>query len=614
MKQMTKKQVRIVMIILSILILFFGTTYAFINFTITGSKKQIVNAGNLDLVLDEDENNLYIENALPMYDEVGMIQEAFTFRVTNKTSMDTAYILKLEEITVGEPLAHEDVKYGLTKNKETTIDFVSNIVDNVIDEGIILGNETIEYELRLWIRDTLEDETLIQGKNMGFKLSLRMSQTEETAYRETLLNGCDPILSENLVPVTIQDDGNVQKANIYEEWYSYEDKLWANAVVLLDKTKTYREYEIIPEENIESYFVWIPKYSYQLWNLGNYNSLTSINKNNIHEIPIRFGLENTKDEIQGECTTPMTFGATGNCKIGDYMTSPAFISFDSTGFWTGKFETGYKGATTKVEAEVNSGDSTKIQIKPNVYSWRGITVGNAFKASFDYLRDDESHMMKNTEWGAVAYLHHSKYGSATEIRFNNYRDSMTGYASVEAPTLGNTEGISIPGNLNGTTSDVTLPYNTEIGYLATTTKNITGIYDMSGGSFEYVMAYNELANIVGGDSGILAHYPDFFDAPQWKKYYDRYQSESNQSYYQRILGDATGEMGPFGSFTDPTGSPRLITSWYDDWGVNMHRVNPWLGRGGQYERGIESGSFGFANGDGGNGPKASFRIVLTTTN
>jgi len=194
--------------------------------------------------------------------------------------MDTAYVLKLEEITVGQPLAREDVKYGLTKNKETTIDFVSNIVDNVIDEGVILGNETIEYKLRLWIRDTLEDESLIQGKSMMFKLSLRMSQTEEMAYREPLLNGCDPILSENLVPVTIQDDGTVQKANIYEEWYSYEDKLWANAVVLLDKTKTYQEYEIIPEENIESYFVWIPRFRYQIFNDGNYTTLTAPVTNN----------------------------------------------------------------------------------------------------------------------------------------------------------------------------------------------------------------------------------------------------------------------------------------------------------------------------------------------
>ncbi len=503
------------MFFLGIFLLFFGVSFAFINLTIFGSKQQVISAGNLDLVLDEDENNLYIEDALPMYDEVGMIQEAFTFRITNKTSMDTAYILKLEEITVGQPLAREDVKYGLTKNKEKTIDFVSNIVDNVIDEGIILGNETIEYELRLWIRDTLEDETLIQGKSMMFKMSLRMSQTEEMTYRETLLNGADPILSDNLVPVTIQDDGTVQKANIYEEWYNYENKLWANAVVLLDKTKTYNEYEIIPEENIESYFVWIPKYRYQLWDLGTYSSITGV-ANKIHVISIEFGLENTTDGIDGECTTPIASGTTGNCKVGNYMTHPAFLAFDSTGFWVGKYESGYKGASSTIEAEINSNDSTKLQIKPDVYSWRGITIGNAFKVSYDYLREDESHMMKNMEWGAVAYLQHSKYGSSKSVRINNNNSYKTGYASIEEPTLGSNNGISIPGNLVGQDRDTTLPYHTETGYMASTTGNITGIYDTAGGANDYVMGYNMGAKTVGGDSEITNIYKDFFINEQWE--------------------------------------------------------------------------------------------------
>ena len=55
-----------------------------------------------------------------------------------------------------------------------------------------------------------------------------------------------------------------------------------------------------------------------------------------------------------------------------------------------------------------------------MYSWRKNTLGNMFKASLDYLTSDNSHMMKNTEWGSVAYLSHSIYGINREIERNDY--------------------------------------------------------------------------------------------------------------------------------------------------------------------------------------------------
>ncbi len=57
---------------------------------------------------------------------------------------------------------------------------------------------------------------------------------------------------------------------------------------------------------------------------------------------------------------------------------------------------------------------------------------------------------------------------------------------MNVPTCGHI-GENRDCNRYGISSDITLPYNTETGYLASTTGNITGIYDMSGGSWEYVM-------------------------------------------------------------------------------------------------------------------------------
>ena len=256
----------------------------------------------------------------------------------------------------------------------------------------------------------------------------------KTGYSESILNGTDPVLKEELVPVTIEEDGTVKKADIGSAWYSYEKKEWANAVILFDESEDYLAGEIIPEEKIESYFVWIPKYRYQLWDLGSYDSLTTIDESKVHEIPIIFGDYNTSDEKESECTTPMESGASGNCSVGDYMTHPAFISIPSSGFWVGKFETGYVGATNTSEAEQNINDSSKIIVKPNVISWRGIQVANAFYSSYNYKRELDSHMMKNTEWGAVAYLQHSVYGSQVSVRINNNNSYITGYQANDEPT------------------------------------------------------------------------------------------------------------------------------------------------------------------------------------
>ena len=185
---------------------------------------------------------------------------------------------------------------------------------------------------------------------------------------EGILNGADPVLKDELVPITIENDGTVKKADLESDWYSYANKNWANAVVLFDEStnSNYQAGDTIPEEAIESYFVWIPKYRYQLWDLGQYDSLTSIDESKVHEIPILFGDYNTSDNVEGECTTSMESGATGNCTVGDYMTHPAFLSIPSTGFWVGKFETGYNGANIVKEAEQNVNDSSKVIIKPNV--------------------------------------------------------------------------------------------------------------------------------------------------------------------------------------------------------------------------------------------------------
>ena len=430
----------------------------------------------------------------------------------------------------------------------------------------------------------------------------RCSLYFKTGYKEDLLNGTDPVLKDELVPVTIDNNGTVKKADLGSSWYRYEEKRWANAVVLKNEQEDYLAGETIPEDNIESYFVWIPKYRYQLWDLGNYDSLTSIDTSKVHEIPIIFGDYDTSDSKEGECTTPMKSGESGNCKVGDYMTHPAFISIPSTGFWVGKFETGYDGATTKGEAEQNVNDSSKVVIKPNVYSWRGIQVANAFYTSYNYKRNLDSHMMKNTEWGAVAYLQHSKYGLSTSVRFNNNSDYLTGYQANNEPTCGQTGSND---ECNRYCHDGTCNTAYPNSVLASTTNNISGIFDMSGGAWEYMSGFMK-----NGEE-ILYQKSGFTTLPE-SKYYDMYKFASSGDIYSiRILGDAKGELGPFGTITYNNEHVIRVHSWYNDQANNLHSTNAFATLGGSYDRGENAGIFSLGQSLGSASTDRGFRMVLT---
>jgi len=180
MEQEKKKQIaKVSIFIAGIFIIFASISYAFINLTLQGTKRQVIEAGTLSLELDEDDNNLTIQNALPMYDDVGMIQEAFTFRLINKGTTSANYKVKLVEIGTGT-LEKTDVKYGLVKDGVKTIGLLSDIKEGVIDSGTIGASpETIEYSLRLWIKDDVTDNETISGKSLSYRVDVEVGQIIE---------------------------------------------------------------------------------------------------------------------------------------------------------------------------------------------------------------------------------------------------------------------------------------------------------------------------------------------------------------------------------------------------------------------------------------------------
>ncbi len=424
------------------------------------------------------------------------------------------------------------------------------------------------------------------------------SGMHQEKWVDPILNGADPVFDKEgkLIPVEIKSNGEVYYANLNSEWYNYSEKRWANAVILIENPSNtnYGVGDKIEEDDIESYFVWIPRYQYKVWDLGKYTSSnvmtdmknsksdveTSYLNMNGHArlIDIKFGDASTIPKMAEPSTT------------GVYYTHPGFTlgTKNLNGLWVGKFETG--------------GSVSDIIIKPNVTSLRNETVKTFFDAGYNYNRTLDSHMMKNTEWGAVAYLSHSIYGIGSEISINNNSNYITGYSSYNADQhAGNGE--------YGTEPPITMPWNSGAGYFASTTGNITGVYDMSGGTYERVAGtIDGLVDSSGFSTTELKNYMN-------NGYMDKYSTSSDKNAYNyRILGDATGEMGPFYNYYEKNGSAYDHNSWYSDYSRFIYKDSAWFERGGRYLAGPLSGQFSFRTTSGVANDGASFRIVVALTN
>jgi len=263
-------------------------------------------------------------------------------------------------------------------------------------------------------------------------------------YTESILKGADPVLptSDNLfIPVTIANDGTVTRATASEEWYKYSEGKWANAVILKTTNRAnwyYAEGTTITQSDIEDYLVWIPRYKYKLFNVTTTNE----------SVPTQ--------SIQIQFETTDVEPSTGNVN-GSYLTHPAFTDINKNGFWIGKFEV-----------------TNNYNTLPNATSLRNTSFDNFYSGLLGYKTTYGSHLTTNMEWGAASYLAYSKYGrGTTEISMNTNSNGRTG-CSATANNAASTECLN--------------SYGSATSYPQSTTGNISGIFDMSGGSYEYTAA------------------------------------------------------------------------------------------------------------------------------
>ena len=110
---------------------------------------------------------------------------------------------------------------------------------------------------------------------------------------------------------------------------------------------------------------------------------------------------------------------------------------------------------------------------------------------------------------------------------------------------------------------------------------------------------------VSGFQGVSCIDFEYFDGipfPIQQIYYDTYLYGFNiAGFHRRILGDATGEMGPFSDG---------IGSWYEDKSLFLYFEYPWHKVGGSFQDGNECGLFSFYREDGLNRSYIGYRIVF----
>ena len=311
----------------------------------------------------------------------------------------------------------------IANNSNNDIDVVIGVVTGYVGNTITYGSNNYPNGTKITNTYNLSDIKSSCEGQIGdtSNCKVEIENGKKVTYCQTSIEDLEedptganrPVLAEGMIPITY-DGSNWIKADeygAYNNWYDYGNQKWANAVMVTSaKRDTYMNANIgttIPENDILAYYVWIPRYKYKLFNA----TYASGKASQLIEVIFENGTSTT-----GNVTCTYASNGAETCQNksnGNWYTHPAFTMINASGnktelkgIWVGKFET--------------TGSTTTPTIKPGVSSLRNITVANMYNTgklfrSTDYITSNginqsDSHMMKNIEWGAVAYLKQSIYG------------------------------------------------------------------------------------------------------------------------------------------------------------------------------------------------------------
>jgi len=592
----TKRLQILTLALLGVISITLGYSYAFFEEKIVG--------GNVDLRVGELSYNIQSDSLNDAYQvTVGAGSESIIeITVTSLAPVASKYQMvyrsdnDLTNVVVG--YSSESVELPSGEMEANGIKTVTVVVQNNSSSPV-----TVTFGVKGGLAHNSIEDIILASNEHKLAQSIELQKVDECILVENgedTSNANAPELTSGMIPVIYDEcEKTWKKADTAGNWYNYDTQNWTNAVTVTETTRAnYMSAEAgspIDINDINTMWVWIPRYEYQYTNLG--NQYAGGTQEQPGEIKINF-ISSTQTSPSDNAVYKIPEGF----KFGEEELS---------GFWMAKFETSTLETCTASDESVETDcDLTTFtpQVKPNAISWRGARVSTFFQASrlmqdstsaskydFDTIGTSsmDVHMLKNTEWGIVAMLSQSKYG-----KYGN-----PNYEGVNKEVYQNKSSEYITGMSNGTPGQETLntqvTYDTpDTGYGASTTGTIYGVYDMSGGAFEYVMG--NYSNIVGDyalNSGFegLGAYDNWITGLPWpdSKYYDLYTVEYDASEGYKA-GDATYET----------------SGWYSDCDDFVLLDYPWFERGGVYAYNTEVGIFGvysaFGSGDTGSG----FRLAI----
>ena len=589
MKNVNKKElfIKLIPLFITLLSCIILVSYAYYKIKLEGQKTHFVSTDVISFTYKESEDKISITNMEPKSDAEGIKENYFEFNVASNLVKDMSinYEISILKTSTTNSFEENDVKAYLTDGNDNALVnpiLISNLGNSkkIANAKVIYNNsfmynnsneiQTHTYRLRVWLKSDInmskytvkqeidDSKTNISLTGCTFKFKVNVSTVEQN-LDESGANA--PVLASNMIPVYYDEANSVwkkaDKNNSQKEyrWYSYTSTgeykgMWANAVTVKDTNRqTYLNATpgtTISMDDIITMWVWIPRFN--AVTPSNYNGGTQAKPN---AIDVTFVKQNET------AIDAFTFG-----------------NKELSGFWYGKFEVGGTLASSCTNETCNV---SNIVVKPNMTSLRSQKVSSYFFASrsmeqpnnsFGFINSEvDTHMSKNNEWGAVAYLTHSIYGrctdstTCTEVGINNNGSYITGYGAPAGSKYNDTNGA----------------YNTSLGKDASTTKNIYGIYDMSGGAYEYVMGvYNKAIGYSGFSS-----LPD-------TKYYNNY---TGSSYTGHALDETAG--------------------WYSDDAYFPNMSVSWFLRGGHYGNSTIAGVFDFHRGNCQLDSNYSSRFVIT---
>lgn len=510
------------------------------------------------------------------------------------------------------PSIINSIRNSSKKTDDLTLELIYNAADLYIDnhKNEFYKNNGNQYSINL--KDLVDEGLLVSpiklsesDEDLTSKKCIQVTYNDGFDYELKDTETCNVFainvtLPKGLTPVKYIENGIWEIADTNEKWYDYNNQEWANAVILdegVSKTPGTKIYPITASgkvQNIKAMFVYIPRYSYTIGNTYGVQLAggSTPSQSTPGGIDIKFVSIGAKENGEAKYT-----GSSPR----EWYTHPAFTFGDEEleGIWVGKFElshTTLSASTTgnNLNCSSDSCEGTivdNLRILPGVASLRYNNVSNFFYAIKLMSRSGNgfgikgnTHMIKNSEWGAVAYLSQSKYGKYGNPNYEGadkevYQNKSSNYITGSSNGTPSTNTYRDSSGGQTATEEITVqctymnPTN-NCGIGASTTGNITGIYDMSGGSIESVMGYLTTASenwgaSYGQNSG-FASQPD-------GKYFNGYTE-----FGKNDKGHALSEI--------------IIeeTAWNNDFSAFINDSFPWLRRSGAYFAGPEGGVFSFA--------------------